>query len=93
MPKHPAGPFTVIVRAYRISPLVNTRDRAAVYHSRHRSAAGAGKRLASLIRGNLPLAKEVRRAIPRDFAGQYLITGGDGTEYALNPFRAKFCAN
>lgn len=90
--RHPASPFTVIVRAYRIAPLVDTQDRAAVYHSRHRSAKGAAKRLASLIRGNLPLAKDVRRAIPRDFAPQYVVTCGDGSEFALNPFRAKFCA-
>jgi hypothetical protein len=88
--KHPAGPFSVIVRAYRLSPYVNTMDRSAVYISRHRSANGAARRLAQLISGRTKLSVDCRRAIPRDFAGQYLIACGDGTELALNPFRAKF---
>jgi hypothetical protein len=90
--KHPAGPFTVIVRAYRLSPYVDVRDRVAVFHSRHRSPTAAARRLASIINEKIPLAKDVRRALPRGYAGRYLITDGSGEEFALNPFRAKYCA-
>lgn len=57
--KHPMGPFTVIVREYRIAPIVDMRDLGAVYLSRHSSAKSAAGRLASIIAGR---SKHTKRA-------------------------------
>jgi hypothetical protein len=92
MTKHPAGPFRVSVTCYRIAPLVDTRDTAQIYSSFHRSPHAAGRRLASIIREKTNLARDVRRCMPRDYAGKYMIETGSGTKYALNDFRAKFCS-
>ena len=88
--KHPAGPFTVSVRAYRISPAVDTSRMDGVYTSRHRSAKAAARRLASIISGRSALSVDVKRCIPRDHAGSFSIVCGDGTRLALNPFRERF---
>ena len=90
MTRHPAGPFTVQITEYRIAPAVDVNDFAAIYQSRHRSPQAAARRLASIIAGRSPLAKQVRACISRDFAGRFLIVDGAGTRRALNPFRKTY---
>jgi len=90
--KHPAGPFTVLVSAYRIAPVVDYADHAAVYQSRHRSARAAARRLASVIAGRSGISRDVRRCILPGYAGRYVIVCGDGAKLPLLPFRAAYCA-
>lgn len=89
MAKHPAGPFTVLVRAYSLEAGRVGADRHCIYHSRHRSPHGAARRLASIIAGKSQLARDCRAAAPRQGL-QMVITGGDGTARALNAHRATF---
>jgi hypothetical protein len=88
--KHPAGPFTVLVSAYRISPTVDVRDTAAVYQSRHRCATAAARRLAQIIAQRTRLSADIQRCIPRDYSGRYVIVIGDGRKLTLRSFREEF---
>lgn len=84
-------PYTVTVSAYRLAPRVDATDTVEVYSSRHRSPHAAGRRLASIIAGESAVARTVRSAIPRDYAGRYLIATRGAEALALIPFRARYC--
>lgn len=86
--RHPAGPFTVRVSSYSLDSHRVGQWTGAIYHSRHRSAKGAARRLATIITGKSKLAREVRACIARGDAGQYIIETGAGQRFALKPFRA-----
>ena len=95
MIKHPAGPFRVSVTQYQIAPCVRPRDFAQVYSRRHRSAAGAARRLANIIAGKSEIAKSIKQIVNRDigfasYGGRYLIECGDGAKYSLRDFQKRF---
>ena len=77
-------PYTVTIEAYRLSPRVDTTDRVPVYSSTHRTPRAAARRLAAIIHGESALARPVRGAIPRDYAGMFMAEGE-----SLTRFRAR----
>jgi hypothetical protein len=83
--------FTVTISAYRIAPRVDSADTVAVYSSPHRSPHAAARKLASIIAGRSRLSRQVRDAIPCDYAGKYMIRTPSGSAFALRPFRMVHC--
>lgn len=91
--KHPAGPFTVRISTYSTAPNRVGDPLGQIYSSRHRSPSAAGRRLASIITGKSVLARQCRACITPGQAGRYLIETGDGSRFALKPFRKMFVAS
>lgn len=91
MNNHPSAPFTVIVRAYRLSPVVNVNERNIIYTSKHRSPHAAARRLATTFSRKSTLSVDIQRTFGKDFAGQYMIMTNDGKEYPLQTFQRLFC--
>lgn len=83
--------YIVEITGYRIAPRVNICDLVPVYTSRHRSPYAAARRLASIIAGRSAVAREVKRGIPADYAGKYMVISPSGTGFALRRFRAAHC--
>lgn len=79
--------YSVIVDAYRIAPRVEYGPFTLAYSSTHRSPRAAARRLASIITGKSAVAREVKKAIPKDHAGRFYISAETGQSWALNPFR------
>jgi hypothetical protein len=90
MPAHQPKLFTVLVRAYSLEAGRVGEDKRCVYRSAHRSAKAAGRRLATIINSRSKLARDVRKAAPRQGL-EMVIVGPDACERPLNLHRFTFC--
>ena len=92
--KHPAAPFSVLVRSYSLPTVFEAPELGAdmrlEYKSTHRSPVAAGRRLASIVMGKSALAKLIRRRGLRRGL-RMTIAASDGSERPLTLHRFTFC--